>query len=76
MTGNLSEGTSLVTLGPAYNELGYNEHPAVASRFLCTKIIDCNVKKFGHNKHPLVTSSFFCNFLLVVSGPSVIYLTR
>ena len=29
------------TLGPAYNEFGYYEHP-----LLCIKIIDSNVKKF------------------------------
>ena len=28
------EGTPLIgTLGPAYNEFGYNEHPAIASNF-------------------------------------------
>ena len=37
------------TLDPAYNEFGYNEHSAITSRFLCIKIIDCNVKKFGYN---------------------------
>ena len=31
------------TLGTAYNELGYNEHPATTSRFLCIKITACNV---------------------------------
>ena len=45
------------TLAPAYNEFGYNEQPAITSRFLCIKIIDCNV-----------TSSFFCIFLIIVSG--------
>ena len=38
------------------------------SRFLCIKIIDCNVKKFGYNEHPLVTTSVFCIFLLDVIG--------
>ena len=47
------------TLGPAYNEFSYNKHPAVTSRFLCIKIIDCNVKKFGYIEYPLITSSFF-----------------
>ena len=32
-----------ITLGPAYNEFGYNEHPVSTSKFLCIKIIDCNV---------------------------------
>ena len=31
------------TLGPAYNEFGYNEFPAITSRFLYIKIFDCNV---------------------------------
>ena len=57
--------TETITLGPAYNELGYNEDPAVTSRFLCIKIIDCHVKKFVYNKDPLIMSSFFCLFLLV-----------
>ena len=55
------------TLGPAYNEFGYNEHLVVEIRFLCIKLIDCNVKKFGYNKQPLVTSSFLCIFLLVTN---------
>ena len=45
------------TLDPAYNE-----HLVITSKFLCIKIIDCNVKKFSYNKHPLLTSSFFCIF--------------
>ena len=57
--------TETITLGPAYNELGYNEDPAVTSRFLCIKIIDCHVKKFVYNKDPLIMGSFFCLFLLV-----------
>ena len=35
-----------ITLDPAYNEFGYNEHPAVMNRYLCIKIIDCNIKMF------------------------------
>ena len=50
------------TLDPAYNEFGYNEHPVIVSRFLCIKLIDCNVKKFGYNEYPLITSSSFCIF--------------
>ena len=53
------------TLGPPYHEFGYKKHPAVTSRFLCIKIIDCNVKKFSYNEHPLIISSFFCIFLLL-----------
>ena len=55
-------------LGPAYNEFGYNEHPSTMSRFLCIKIIDCNIKKFGYNEHPLIMSSFLCIILNVVNG--------
>ena len=56
------------TLGPANNEFGYNEHPAITSRFLCIKVIDCSVKKFGYNGHPFITSSFFCIVIFVVSA--------
>ena len=35
---------------PAYNEFGYSEHPAILGRFLCIKIIDCDVKKSGYNE--------------------------
>ena len=45
-----------------YNEFRLNEHPAVASRFRCIKIFDCNVNQFGYNKHPLSLSSFFYIF--------------
>ena len=51
------------TLGPDY-EVRYNKHPT--NRFLLTKIIDSNVKKFRYNEHPIITSSFFCIILLVV----------
>ena len=56
------------TLGPAYNEFGYYEHPPTRSRFLCIKIIDSNVKKFGYYEHPPTTSSFLCIYLLIISG--------
>ena len=45
-----------ITLGPAYNEFGYNEHWAVMNRFFCIKIIDGNVKKFGYNEHLLLAN--------------------
>ena len=35
-------------MGPAYNELGYNEQPPTANRFLCIKIIDSDAK-FGYD---------------------------
>ena len=50
------------TLGPAYNEFGYNEHLAYTSTFLCIKVIDSNVKEFGYNEQAILTSSFFCIF--------------
>ena len=62
---SLSDGS---TLGPAYNEFGYYEHPPTMSRFLCIKIIDSNDKKFGYYEHPSTTSSFLCIYLLVISG--------
>ena len=40
------------TLGPAYNEFGCNEYPAITNRFLCTILIDSNAKKFDYNEHP------------------------
>ena len=61
----LSERT---TLGPAYNEFGYYEYPAITSRFLCIRTIYSNVKKFGYYEHPSTTSSFLCICLLVISG--------
>ena len=61
------------TLGLAYKEFGYNEHPAITSRFLCIEIIDCNVRKFRQNEHPLIKSSFCRIFLLVVSGTLPVY---
>ena len=57
----------IVHLGPAYNEFGYNEHPAITSRFLGDKIIHSSVEKFGYNEHPFITSSSFCIFILSVS---------
>ena len=53
-------GQVLYTLGPVHKEFGCNEHPAITSRFLCIKIMDCNVKKFGCNEHPAKTSRFLC----------------
>ena len=53
------------TLGPSYND---HEHPAITSRFLCTILINSNIKKFGYNEHPPTTmNSFFCIYFLVVS---------
>ena len=45
-------------LGSAYNEFAHNEHLAYTSRFLCIKIIDCNVTKFGY-KEQAVSFAFF-----------------
>ena len=57
------------TLGPAYNEFGYNEQTPVTSRFLCIKIIDCNFA--ATTSWTVITSSFFCIFYLLQVGPSV-----
>ena len=40
---NVASIIVLITLGPAYNEFGYNKHLTTMSRFLCIKIIDCSV---------------------------------
>ena len=53
------------TLGPAYNEFGYYEHPPTASGFLFIKII---VKKFGYCEHAPTMSIFLCISLLVLNG--------
>ena len=39
-------------LGPAYNEFGYNEFPAITNRLLCMNITDCNVRKLGYSEYP------------------------
>ena len=38
------------TLGPAYNEYGYYEHPVTTSNFLCTKFspLTSMLKKSGY----------------------------
>ena len=55
----------LDTLGHNYNEFGYKEHLAIANRFLCIKITDCNIKQFGT---PTYNKQFLLHlFLLVVS---------
>ena len=41
--GSSGKFSFVVTLGPAYNEFGYNEHSAISSRFLCSIIIGSNV---------------------------------
>ena len=56
------------TLSPAYNEIGYNEDMATASRSLFIKIFDYNVEKFGYSEDSLVMSWFFCVFPFVTSG--------
>ena len=52
----INYGSVSTTLGPAYNEFGYNNHPATTNRFFRIKIIDYNVKMFGYNEQPLITS--------------------
>ena len=40
-----------VHLSPAYNECGYNEHPAKTNTFLCIKIFESYVKMFRCNAY-------------------------
>ena len=40
------------TLGPAYNEFGYNGHPSTTSRFLWIELIGSNVTKFRFQQAP------------------------
>ena len=54
----------------AYNELSYNESPAITSKLLCIKIIDS--KNFG-NKYPFTMSSFFCTFYSFYVEPKEIF---
>ena len=62
------------TLGPTYNELGYNNHPVTRSRFLCIKIIWCNVKKLVCNEYPLLMSMFLLHlFTRCKRDPVYIY---
>ena len=49
------------TLDPACNEFGDKEYPSL-NRFLCTKIINSNVKIFSHNERSHRTSNFICIF--------------
>ena len=62
------------TLGPAYNEFRYIEHPVIT---IFIKIIDSNVKKssgktntrlYGtpvYNEHPVITNRFPCLKIIV-----------
>ena len=59
------------TLGPAYNDFGYNDHLAITSRILCIKIID-NGKKFGYSEQTLHEVVSIASFLLGVSGTQCI----
>ena len=50
-----------ITLGLAYNEFGYNEHPRTTSRFFsCMEIpsIDPMLQKFGYNEYRLQRAEF------------------
>ena len=60
-TVNFRSGHSPYTLGKAYDEFGYNEHPAIKSRFIFKKIIDCNVKKFRYNETHLKQADVFAS---------------
>ena len=55
---NATLDPKVITLGPAYNEFGYNEHPAITSRFLCTILIDSNVKRVRLQRAPTYNEQF------------------
>ena len=51
VSGENKSGLGSFTLDPANNEqFGYNERPAVTSRFLGIKIIDKNVERFSYDR--------------------------
>ena len=49
------------TLGPAYNEFGYNELPPITTGFLASKSLAAIsiLEKIGYKDHPLTTSNSF-----------------
>ena len=53
---------SNAALGLAYNVFRNNENLVITSRFLCTKIIDSDVKKFGYKDHSLKRAISFSSF--------------
>ena len=62
-----SESTPLegnpLTLGPVYNEFGYNEHPAITSNFSLRKkalLIDINVKNSPVTTSTTYNEEIFC----------------
>ena len=51
----------MITLDPAYNEFGYNEHPAMRSNSFYQKrtlLIDIIVKAVQLQRVPVITSKF------------------
>ena len=67
---------AIYILGPTYNEFGYNEHSATRSRFLCIKVIDCNVKKFSYNDHPLIYNEQFLLHLFTRCKRDPVYVRK
>ena len=68
---NATRQNYLHTLCPAYNEFGYNEHPAITSIFFRQKkspLVDINVKKVHLQRVPLIMSKILWIKLLIVSG--------
>ena len=57
-----------VTLCSIYEELGYNEHPAVTNTFLLYSNHLNNVKKFHYEEHPFRRDRFFASFQSVLAG--------
>ena len=74
-TYSLARGREIdTTLDPAYNEFGYNEYPAITSRFLWIKIIDCDVKKAWLQRAPIYNEQFLLHFYYLFKWDPVYYL--
>ena len=57
-----------ITLGPAYNDFGYDKHAAINNLVPSQHpIIDNNVKILYYYEHPVTTSTFSYIKVLVVS---------
>ena len=54
------------TLGPVEHEFGYNKHSTITSRFLCTILINSNLKKVRLQRAPTYREQFLsqCKFVL------------
>ena len=69
--GKVAMANETHTLGPAYCEFGYYEHPAKMNRFCSLKprlLIGINVQKVRIQRVSVITSTLLWIKLLVVSG--------